>query len=216
MRLIKTSVELLTDIDAPKIYKFIELCGRVAYKSEERITDESAIPFIKSLIKRGHESVLEHVSITFRITTDRATANALVRHRVASYTQESTIYCDYGKQGELNIRDPSFIHDSSVYDAWERAMLSAEESYNKLRDLGVPPGVARDVLPNALKTELIMTSNIREWRHVIKQRMVPGDSKGMHLVIADLASTLSIELPVLFEDMAEDIVSFLGRTVRDA
>lgn len=204
MRLVDTAVELMIVLDAESVYKFIEQCGRVAYKSEARITEDSAIPFIRSLIKRGHESVLEHVSLTFRITTDRATANALVRHRVASYTQESTIYCDYGKEGSINVREPSFIKDEHIRNIWTEAVKMSELYYTHLRSLGLSPGEARDVLPNALKTELIMTTNIREWRHVIRQRMVPGDSHGMHYVIAHLYSILKFQYPVLFEDIEDN------------
>jgi len=199
MKLVNTEVLL---IDPPKeqdVYKKIELCGRVAYKSEGRITDDSAIPFIYSLIKRGHESVLEHVSVTARIITDRATANALVRHRIAAYTQESTIYCDY--EGAVTFRTPFFLKNRQTLLIWQNAMEEAERAYEALRELGVAPGVARDVLPNATKTELIATYDLRMWRHVIRTRSVAGDSFGMHLVMAKLLDTLSSHYPIIFVDI---------------
>lgn len=199
MKLVNSKVMLIDPPRESDVYKKIELCGRVAYKSEGRITDTSAIPFIYSLIKRGHESVLEHVSVTARIITDRATANALVRHRIAAYTQESTIYCDY--EGEVAYRKPFFLTDPKALLVWQNAMEEAERAYEALRELGVAPGIARDVLPNATKTELIATYDLRMWRHVIKTRSVQGDSYGMHLVMAGLLDTLSSHYPVIFDDI---------------
>lgn len=201
MRLVYTDVQLVQAVSADFAYRVLEEIGRTAYKSEEKITPESAIPFLRKIIKMGHESVLEHVSVTVRYITDRATTHALVRHRVAAYTQESTIYCDYVKKGCVSYRDPFFIAPSSeAMSVWLDAMSYAEKAYNKLRELGCSPGVARDVLPNATKTELVATHNIREWRHIFKVRAAPGDSHSMHLLMAMTFNLLRYYYPILFED----------------
>lgn len=203
MNIVDTEIELIYPEPEDQVYKVLEICGRVAYKSEEKITTESAIPFIRGLIKRGHESVLEHRSVTVRITTDRATANALVRHRIAAYTQESTIYCNYtkGNKPGLNVRTPFFLTRPATLTLWREAMARAESYYNALIMLGVPPKQARDVLPLATKTELIATHDMRGWRHVIRERMVPGDSDGIHLVMAKILGRLKALYPILFEDI---------------
>jgi len=202
MELSDTTVMFVEPPATNQVYRMIERCGRIAYKSEDKITDESAIPFIRNLIKRGHESVLEHVSLTAHILTDRGTSHALVRHRIASYTQESTIYCDY--RGEVEYRTPFFLKDEEAMKVWCDAMEHAEASYNKLRALGIKPGQARDVLPNATKTEVMATYNIRNWRHVIRTRMAKADSDGMHLVMAKALSALLVLYPVLFEDVVDN------------
>ena len=144
MRLEHTEVELLQGISTDSAYRLLEEIGRTAYKSEDKITHESAIPFLRRIIKMGHESVLEHVSVTVRYITDRATTHALVRHRVAAYTQESTIYCDYVKKGCISYRDPFFLDpNSEAMSVWLDAMAYAEKAYNKLRELNCSPGVAR-------------------------------------------------------------------------
>lgn len=213
MELIDTSIECLTPIPREQVYKAIELYGRVAYKSEDRITEDSASNFVANLISRGHESVLEHVSLTFRLITDRATAYAWVRHRIAAYTQESTIYCDYKKKG-IMLRDPFFLEGEAL-EVWKEAMEACEKAYYRLRDLGVSPGKARDVLPNALKTELIATHNIREWRHILQCRMAPGDSPGMHKLVAKIFTFLYMEYPILFKDIviSEPVADLIARSL---
>lgn len=202
MTLVRTKIECSPELTEPEVYKKIELCGRVAYKSEYRITNDSARDFVKALIRRGHESVLEHVNVTMRLITDRATANAWVRHRIAAYTQESTIYCDYHKSGDIALRAPFFFgKDAVTAHVWEKAMKEAEHYYNMLRELGYSPGMARDVLPSATKTELIATHNIREWRHIIRARSVAGDSKGMSLLTHKVLSFFKVYIPLLFEDI---------------
>lgn len=201
MKEVETDVEVLSAMPREKAYTLVELAGRTAYKSEHKITSESSRPFIKALIARRHESVLEHVNVTVRYITDRATTHAIVRHRIAAYTQESTIYCDYKKAGEIEVRRPFFLMSEAAIKVWQDAILYAEHSYLKLRALGVPAGSARDVLPNALKTELVATHNIREWRHIFKERSAPGDSHGMHLLMAKTYAKLSQLYPLFFEDL---------------
>lgn len=203
MRLVNTEVQFISPEPELQVYTKLEYCGRKAYKSEERITGESYKPFIRNLLKRGHESVLEHAYCTVSILTDRATANAVVRHRHGSYTQESTIYCDYGKAGDLRIRTPFFLKgmDSPEYKIWRRVMQHIEDAYKALRVLGVSPGMARDVLPCALNTEIVCTFNFRGWRDFLRTRFEGGDSKGMQLLVYKLYNLFMENYPLLFEDL---------------
>jgi thymidylate synthase (FAD) len=211
MKIIKSSVEILDDLNPGEILKKLELCGRVCYKSEDKITDESAVKFISNIIKRGHESVLEHVSFSVRFICDRGVTHEMVRHRIASYSQESTRYCNYAKgdfNSEITVILPSFFDtgmgtasNSLVYDEWKYACISAERHYFKLLEMGATPEQARTVLPNSLKTEIIMTANIREWRHFLKLRT----SKAAHPQIREVAKLLldelTLKLPGLFDDI---------------
>lgn len=149
----------------PDAARLIEAAGRTCYRSEERIGPGTARAFVSMLRRRGHMSVLEHASATLRLTTDRGVTHELVRHRVASYSQESTRYCDYS--GSLRfVRPVGLAHVAQ----WEAAMVSAAQQYRLLRDLNERPEQARSVLPNSLATEIVVTANFREWLHILDLR----------------------------------------------
>lgn len=171
MKIVEPSVELLAISAGPA--QLIELAGRTCYRSEDKITDDSAAAFVAMIAKRGHESVIEHASATFRIVTDRGITHEIVRHRLASYSQESTRYCNYGKDkhgNEISVVLPSGLtHDQQ--QAWRQACEGAEHSYFALLGLGAKPQQARSVLPTCLKTEIVMTANFREWCHFLTLRM---------------------------------------------
>jgi hypothetical protein len=99
MKIVKPSVEIIDNLNPREILKKLELCGRVCYKSEDKITPESAVKFISNIIKRGHESVIEHFSFSVKFIVDRGVSHEIVRHRIASYSQESTRYCNYSEDG---------------------------------------------------------------------------------------------------------------------
>ena len=208
MKIIKPSIEILDNITPVEMLKKLELCGRVCYKSEDKITDESAVKFISNIIKRGHESVLEHVSFSVRFICDRGVTHEMVRHRIASYSQESTRYCNYSKgqfNGEITVIEPCFlVPGTEGYDMWYRACQMAEQYYFSMLDWGCSPQEARAVLPNSLKTELIMTANIREWRHFLKLRTSPAAHPQMREVANMLLTELNFLLPSLFDDIEED------------
>lgn len=197
MKIIEQSVEIIDLIGDETIYKKLELAGRVCYKSEDKIKDESAKDFIRSIIKRGHESVLEHVNLTVKWITDRGVSHELVRHRIASYSQESTRYCNYTKSEIQFVKPVDFEIDCNLQVDLE----NIEHRYNTLIAEGRTPQQARFILPNCLKTEIIITMNIREWRHMLTLRC----SKAAHPQMRDIAiQTLRLfvkELPVLFEDI---------------
>ena len=137
MKIIEPSVELVDDFDAVAIMKKIERAGRVCYKSEGNIKDGSAEKFIRGIIKRGHESVIEHASVSFKIICDRGVTHELVRHRLASYSQESSRYCDYsaGKfGGELTFIKPCFwSEDDENFLLWKETMAALEKNYLRPR-----------------------------------------------------------------------------------
>jgi len=205
MKIIKPSVEIIDSFDGQDVIKKIELCGRVCYKSEDKITDDSAYKFIENIIKRGHESVLEHFSFSVKFICDRGISHEIVRHRIASYSQESTRYCNYSKDdfgSEITVIEPCFLVPGTAgYDMWYRACLVAEQMYFKMLDWGCTPQEARVVLPNSLKTELVMTANIREWRHFLKLRTSPAAHPQMREVANLLLKELKQKVPVLFDDI---------------
>lgn len=174
MRIIEPSFEILDEINGEELLKKIEKIGRVCYKSESKITQDSARKFIANIIKSGHESVIEHEKISVRIICDRGVTHEIVRHRIASYSQESTRYCNYANEKfgkELTLIKPIFwAEDSEEYKCWFETMQKIEDSYNYLIEKGVKPQEARSLLPNSLKTEIIVTMNLREWRHFFKLR----------------------------------------------
>ena len=174
MRIINPSFEIIGNINPQEILKNIESYGRVCYKSEGKITDDSAAPFIQRILKNGHESVIEHEKITVKFICDRGVTHEIVRHRIASYSQESTRYCNYTKDkfgNELTFIKPVFwSDDSKEYEIWTNQMKEIEDNYIKLINNGATPEQARSILPNSLKTEIVVTMNLREWRHFFKLR----------------------------------------------
>lgn len=208
MKAIKPGVEFITHIDGNAILKRIEECGRVCYKSEERITDESAPKFVANILKRGHEAVLEHCSFTVKFICDRGVSHEIVRHRLAAYCQESTRYCNYSKVGfgeEITVIEPCFFeHETFQYTAWKDAMEACEKAYLFLVGSGSSPQEARSVLPNSLKTEVVMTANIREWRHFLKLRCSAAAHPQMREVALALLKMVHATIPVVFDDIAEE------------
>lgn len=191
MRIGKQQVELLSPQSYEELTEKIEIAGRVCYQSEPKGDPEK---FIRMIIKRGHESVLEHGSLTFKLRTNRAIANEIVRHRLASYSQESTRYVKYD--------DIEFIPWTRLRDSYSLDMLSrAEAAYRFLINHEFKPEEARDVLPNATATSLVMTMNFRELRHFLKLRL----DKAAHPQIRELAGVileiLKEKYPVFVEDI---------------
>ena len=201
MNIIDMSVQILDPVNEAAILEKLELCGRTAYKSESRITPGSAAKFIGTIIKSGHDSVLEHVSISVRFVCDRGITHELVRHRLASYTQESTRYVNYNKKGMTFIKPPFWKGDSTQYKTWLGVVTNCEKAYNSLIEAGSKPQEARSVLPESLKTEIVATMNIREWRHVLGIRTQPDVHPQMRMMMQMLLSEFKQKLPVLFGDI---------------
>lgn len=205
MRIINPSHEILTEINGKEILRFIEKIGRVCYKSEDRITDDSAESFVGTVIKRGHESVLEHVSISVRFICDRGVSHEIVRHRIASYSQESTRYCNYSLDGfgnELTFIRPCFWKiGTQEYGKWLHMMREIEDLYILMMKTGNQAQEARSILPNSLKTELVMTANLREWRHFLKLRTAPDAHPQMREIAIPLLEEFKSKIPVVFDDV---------------
>lgn len=205
MKIIQPSVEI-EEFDAIKMLCKIEKAGRTCYKSEAKITEDSADKFIANIIRRGHESVLEHEKISARIICDRGVTHELVRHRIASYSQESTRYVRYDKG--LEVVEPCFWSlekNELYYKRWEASMLMAERSYKNLIELGATPQEARTVLPNSLKTEIVCTMNLREWRHFFKLRCDTASHPQMRQIAFMLLEKMSKKLPIVFEDIVKEL-----------
>lgn len=204
MKIIDQSVEIMTPLSQDKILKHLEKCIRVCYKSEHKITKTSAPSFIRKIIESGHEAAIEHFNITVRFITDRATANEITRHRLASYCQESTRYCNYTKNqfgNEITVIYPDYL-DGEKYNIWQDSCLNSEATYFKLlNEYGATPQEARSVLPLSLKTELVMTANVREWRYFLKLRGSKRAHPQLVSLVKMLYGKLMEEVPVLFEDI---------------
>lgn len=205
MKIINPSVKLEDEINGQAILKKIERIGRTCYKSEGNITEDSAERFIKSIIARGHESVLEHVSISVRVICDRGVTHEIVRHRIASYSQESTRYCNYSNDkfgNELTFIKPCFFEEGShKYEIWKNSMQNVENEYMELIRAGAKPQEARSILPNSIKTEIVMTMNLREWRHFFLLRCDKAAHPQMRQVANLILNNFKVRIPVIFDDI---------------
>lgn len=205
MKIIEPNVEFITPVDGNVILKRLEQCGRVCYKSEDKTTEESAEKFIQNIIKRGHESVLEHCSFTLKFTCDRGVSHEIVRHRIASFSQESTRYCNYSNDSfgnEITVIKPCYFDKQGIpYFIWKDACMFAEKQYFELLKHGCSPQEARAVLPNSLKTEVVMTANLREWRHFFKLRCSPAAHPQMREVAIKALNMCKDKIPIIFDDI---------------
>lgn len=205
MKIINADVELITPINGEVVLKRLEECGRVCYKSENKTTEDSARKFMANIIRKGHEAVLEHYSFTVKFICDRGVSHEIVRHRMASYCQESSRYCNYSKDGfgnEITVIKPCFWDETDLkYAAWANLCSNAEDTYIDLVRSGATPQEARSVLPNSLKTEVVMTANIREWRHFLKLRCSPAAHPQMREVALILLDKVHDLIPVCFDDI---------------
>lgn len=221
MKMIKAGYEILTPISEGGISELqhIEKIGRVCYKSEDRISEdgESAKKFVSMLIKNGHEAMIEHSSLAVKFTVDRGVSHELVRHRIASFAQESTRFCNYSKDkfgAECNFIDlrPGIELDNKcgkmsageiglLMREWMLSMEDAERHYMNMLELGATPQIARSVLPNSTKTEITITANYREWRNFFKLRVPATVHPQMREVTKPLLTELKEKLPVIFDDI---------------
>lgn len=209
MKIIKPGFEFLGDINGEDIIRRIEVVGRTCYKSEDKITTDSAAKFVAMLIKRGHEAMIEHVAVSVKIICDRGVTHEIVRHRLASYAQESTRYCNYGTEkfgGEITVIEPAFWNgvqgvNSQKYHLWLQAMRACEEAYLSLLAAGASPQEARSVLPNSLKTEIVVTMNLREWRHFFKLRAANAAHPQMREIARPMLEQFKQRIPFVFDDI---------------
>lgn len=216
MKVISPWFEILFLPSAEEVLSLVELAGRTCYKSEYLISSDSAAKFVGRIVASGHHSVIEHSSLTVRFICDRGVTHELVRHRLAAYSQESTRYANYSQERfgkQITVIRPMFwAEDSLEYRAWQKAMEQSEAVYLDMLAMGAKPQEARAVLPNSLKTDIVMTANLREWRHVIDLRCSKPAHPQIRQIMLPLLGELSRRVPVFFEDLAEkyaeDIASF--------
>ena len=214
MKVIDARYEILDKIDGMEVLKKIERVARTCYKSEDYIKEDSAERLVKSLIDRGHEAMLEHYSFSIKFVCDRGVSHEIVRHRVASFAQESTRYCNYSKDkfgNELTFIYPRFWdryiglkeepNALNLYENWHTARENAEKAYFTLLEKGATPQEARSVLPNSIKTEIVMTANLREWRHFLKLRTAQAAHPQMRELTIPLLKELKEKIPVIFDDI---------------
>lgn len=208
MQAIKPYTQIYKDFDEQKVLQKIEAAARTCYKSEGKIQEGSAAKMVASLIKSGHEAMLEHASVTVKFVVDRGISHELVRHRLASFAQESTRYCNYSKDdfgSEITFIIPEYLeYKSEGWNIWKESMKQAEDAYFKMLDFGLSPQQARAVLPNSLKTEVVMTANLREWRHFFKLRALGTTGKPhpqMLEVAVPLLEDMKNLIPVVFDDL---------------
>jgi thymidylate synthase (FAD) len=216
MKIIDPYFEILHMADKDEILNLLEKAARTCYKSEDQISQGSAEQLLKRLMKTGHESVIEHISITVRLICDRGITHEIVRHRLCSFSQESTRYANYSKNkfnNEITVIRPFFFKKGSAnFKTWENSMLTCENAYLKLLENGAKAQEARSVLPNSLKTDIVVTANIREWRHILKLRCSKASHPQMRQSMLPLLDSFQKKMPVLFDSIhdkfAEDIKKF--------
>ncbi len=207
MKILSPFHKILFMENGDTILNKIEAAGRTCYKSEEKITPGSSKSFVKQIIKSGHHSVIEHVNITVKFICDRGVSHELVRHRLAAYSQESTRYANYSKdkfENEISVIKPVFWEKGSKeYSKWENGMENAEKNYLDLIAEGARPEQARSVLPNSLKTEVVMTCNLREWRHVLNLRCSKAAHPQIREIMLPLLTEFHKNIPIIFDDLYE-------------
>jgi thymidylate synthase (FAD) len=208
MRIRNPKVEVVR-FEPDKILGRIERIGRTCYKSDDKITFESAEKFVTKLRDSGHYPMLEHASISVKFTVDRGVSHELVRHRLCSFAQESTRYCNYSRDkfgNQVTFIEPFFLDPSTrAHRVWVDAMIYAENRYFELLEQNCSPQKARAVLPNSLKTEIWMTTNPVEWRHIFKLRCARSAHPQMRQVMIPLMLFLECQLPKMFNDIAYDL-----------
>lgn len=207
MKKVNSSYEILSEIDGKKILKNIEKAGRTCYKSEDKLTEESAEKFCNMIVNVvKHNSVIEHEHLSVRFIFDRGVSHEMVRHRLASFSQESTRYVNYTKEkhgNEIAVIDiQKHIQSLEAYEVWLEAMNAAEVFYFKLIELGEKPQIARSVLPNSTKTEIVVTSNLRHWREILTQRVSKFAHPQIREVMMPLLDELKVKIPVIFNDIS--------------
>ena len=196
------------DYDGKKIMQRIERACRICYRSEDKITDDSYKNLLKNCINRGHESVLEHEKISIRITSDIGTYKDLTRHRHASFSVESTRYCNYGKDkfdNEIKIIKPCNIEEGTKeYTIWKQCIENIEKSYMEMSNLGALPDQLRMMLPHSTAAEYAMTANIREWKHVLGLRCSSHAHPSIRQVLIPLLLKFKEDMPEIFDAVGYD------------
>jgi len=207
MKIIKPKVGI-EKVDYNEIMKNLEIACRTCYRSEDKITDESYKTLLRNCINRGHESILEHEKITIRMVCDIGVYKDLTRHRHASFSIESTRYCNYGKDkfdNEIKFIEPVNIEkDTEIYNEWKKSCEQIEEHYIKMVNLGATPDQMRMILPHSTAAAVTMTANIREWKHILSLRCTRHAHPAVEQVMIPVLLHLKQNMPEIFENMEYD------------
>ena len=206
MKIIEPSFSFMHLPDGEFILTHLEQAGRTCYKSEGNIKPGSAEKLLVRVLDLGHESVLEHCSVTVRVICDRGITHELVRHRLCAFSQESTRYANYSDArfgNEITVIRPFFWkNDNPKFARWMNAMYACEAAYLELIEAGATAQEARSVLPNSLKAEIVITANIREWRHIFKLRCAKAAHPQMRQIMLPMLQEFNERIPLLFRDLA--------------
>ena len=200
MKIATNQVELLDNKSYEDILDKIETAGRTCYKSKKKDDIKAKEQFVRGIIKRGHESVIEHECLTFKVITDRAIANEIVRHRLSSYSQQSSRYVDLS---DLRVILPLNIEEDEIGFEIVRCLQQCEDSYKKLIELGAKKDIARSVLPLATETEIVMTMNFRSLRHFLKLRLHKSAHENIRDIAQKIYGIVKEKYPVFVEDLEE-------------
>jgi thymidylate synthase (FAD) len=208
MKLIEPGYEILTDIKSTNFTKQIEIAARTCYKSEGNIEEGSDIKLLKKLLKRNHEAMIEHApNISVKFTANRGFTHEIVRMRLASFGQESTRYVNYSKDkhgAEINVCLPDYIKNlgKEAQAIFELSWIKSQNDYlNLVNNHKVPAQIARDVLPIGVKADIVVTSNVRHWRHMLKLRTEDVAHPIMHELMRPLLKEFQEAIPILFDDI---------------
>lgn len=223
-KIVKPKFQILSHLNERSILKHLERCGRTCYKSEDKITDDSCYKFIKMLLSKGHESVIEHYNISIKFVCSRALSHQLVRHRLCSFSEQSQRYCNFETKVDMGIIQPYWMDESDIKKIRNKSFSSVLQVPNKVSkkcqywlesviDSAVTYGIllrsnpemtpqqARSLLPNAAKTEIVCTANLRQWRHILKLRTSKGADPEIRELMIPLLRKLQEKLPTLFSDI---------------
>lgn len=222
MRIIKQSWDWEQKPDGKQVIGFLEKAGNTCYKSDAVRNYEEKCEFVKGMVKKGHFSIIEHCFGSIRIISNRGFTHELVRHRLASYTQESTRYANYSKNrfgNEISVILPVWLYgdyEKSLVDLtrsdipeffiWKKAMEHSEQHYMNLLDMGWVAQQARDVLPIGLKTEIVTTCNLREWRHIFTMRCASSAAPQIRAMMLDILKQFALQIPVVFDDLVLEFI----------
>ena len=206
MKLVKPKVEVLDKLNGTQILKRIEKIARTCYKSEDKISedDSSARKLVTNLINSKHEAMLEFVDITVKFTCSRSIAQEITRHRLASFAMESQRFCAYNKDkfgNEVTFVLPSWVNDNESTELFIQTLKNTELTYFELLNKGLKAQEAREILPNATKTELNMKANLREWRHFFNLRCSQAAHPDIRVLALDLLKQFHDRIPIIFDDL---------------
>ena len=225
MNIIKARYEILNkdQLNGKEMLQKIETIGRTCYKSEDKITEDSSEKFVRNLILRGHEAVLEFFDITVKFYCDRGLSHEIVRHRLANFAQESTRYCNYaadkfgnevsfidirrGIELDSKTKNLNEFTITAIISEWLEACHDAEKHYFAMLELGASPQIARSSLNNSAKTEINVKMNLREWRHFFKLRCDVTAHPQMRELAIPLLQDMREICPVVFEDIVEWVIN---------